>query len=110
MSVFAGGRVKHMTLAQNEVLGRCFGEVTAAYAVVVGCTGLVLAGFAAAGRLRERVPGGMTRLRPLILAPIVLLAACGPTTGHIPVVSAAPPPVRIEAGNWHSVQRIWRRI
>lgn len=27
--VFAGGRVKHMTLAQNEVLGRYFGEVRA---------------------------------------------------------------------------------
>lgn len=27
--VFAGGRVKHMTLAQNEVLARYFGEVTA---------------------------------------------------------------------------------
>ncbi len=27
--VFAGGRVKHMTLAQNEVLGRHFGEVRA---------------------------------------------------------------------------------
>lgn len=27
--VFAGGRVKHMTRAQNDVLGRAFGEVTA---------------------------------------------------------------------------------
>ena len=27
--VFAGGRVKHMTRAQNDVLGRTFGEVTA---------------------------------------------------------------------------------
>lgn len=30
--VFAGGRVKHMTLAQNEVLGRYFGEVRAGLA------------------------------------------------------------------------------
>lgn len=36
-------------------------DVTAAYAVVVGWTGLVLAGFAGAGRLRERVPGGIGR-------------------------------------------------
>lgn len=30
--VYAGGRVKHMTLAQNEVLARYFGEVTAGLA------------------------------------------------------------------------------
>ena len=39
----------------------------------------------------------MIRFRFLASAPIALLAACGPTTGRIPVASA-PPPVRIEAG------------
>lgn len=38
------------------------------------------------------------RLRLASLAPVALLAACGPTNGHIPAVSAAPPPFRIEAG------------
>lgn len=32
VQVFAGGRVKHMTLAQNDVLGRHFGEVRAGLA------------------------------------------------------------------------------
>ena len=36
-------------------------------------------------------------VRLLPLAPAALLAACGPT-GHVPVVSAPPPPVRVEAG------------
>lgn len=35
--------------------------------------------------------------RPLALLPIVLLAACGPTS-QIPIVSAGPPPGRSEAG------------
>jgi len=35
--------------------------------------------------------------RLLTLAPIALLAACGPT-GKIPVISAPPPPSRAEAG------------
>lgn len=40
----------------------------------------------------------MNRTHLLAFVPIGLLAGCGPTTGHIPVVSTAPPPVRIEAG------------
>lgn len=36
-------------------------------------------------------------VRALPLAPLSLLAACGPG-GHIPTISAAPPPVRVEAG------------
>lgn len=39
----------------------------------------------------------MISTRYAALAPIALLAACGPA-GQIPVVSAPPPPVRIEAG------------
>ncbi|KQX21739.1 MULTISPECIES: hypothetical protein [unclassified Sphingomonas] len=42
----------------------------------------------------------MKMLRParlVPLAPLALLAACGPG-GHIPVVSAPPPPTRAEAG------------
>lgn len=35
--------------------------------------------------------------RFLSLTPLALLAACGPG-GHIPVVSAPPPPLRVEAG------------
>lgn len=35
--------------------------------------------------------------RLLVVLPIALLAACGPTS-QIPVVSAAPPPSRSEAG------------
>ena len=40
----------------------------------------------------------MTLMRSLPLLPIALLAACGPAGQRIPVVSAPPPPVRIEAG------------
>ena len=39
----------------------------------------------------------MTRTRSAPLLLLALLAACGPA-GKIPIVSAPPPPVRIEAG------------
>lgn len=38
----------------------------------------------------------ISAIRLLPLAPLLLLAACGPEA--VPTVSAAPPPVRIEAG------------
>ena len=39
----------------------------------------------------------MTRTRSAPLLLLALLAACGPA-GKIPIVSAPPPPVRVEAG------------
>ncbi|ATE67103.1 hypothetical protein [Rhizorhabdus dicambivorans] len=40
----------------------------------------------------------MTRLRFIAPGAFALLAACGPTTGNLPIVSAPPPPARSEAG------------
>ncbi|GAA4192176.1 hypothetical protein GCM10022288_24100 [Gryllotalpicola kribbensis] len=68
VTVFAGGMVKHMTLAQNEVLGRHFGEVRAGLARqkarVLTASGPASAAPAPVGRVARSATGYARATRP----------------------------------------------
>lgn len=66
-------------------------DVVAAYAVVLGATGLTVAGLGAAGRVRPRVPGGAARvaryagwaaLAVTAVGVLILVAGVSPTYGR----------------------------
>lgn len=72
-------------------------DVMAAYAVVLGVAGLVVASAAAAGRLRERVPGGAGRLAGYAawaalavcaVGALILMAGVAPAAGRRDVLLA----------------------